>query len=134
MQTLVWFAPHDMPIGARIRPTIDESICVYDKLLLVLSEHSVGSRWVEQELETAPTKEEDAGREVLFPVRLDDAMVGIQVGWPTLVKRTRNVRDFTRWKEHYPYSKAFDRLLRDLKPGRENPPFSPHPATAKNTT
>lgn len=34
----VWFAPHDLPIGARIRPSIDESIRVYDKLLLVLSE------------------------------------------------------------------------------------------------
>jgi uncharacterized protein YjbI with pentapeptide repeats len=34
----VWFAPHDLPIGARIRPAIDESISLHDKLLLVLSE------------------------------------------------------------------------------------------------
>jgi hypothetical protein len=40
----VWFATHDMKIGARIRPTIDESIRVYDKLLLVLSEASVSSQ------------------------------------------------------------------------------------------
>jgi hypothetical protein len=110
----VWFAPHDMKIGARLRPTIDESIRVYDKLLLVLSEASVSSRWVEQEVETALAKEE-AGREVLFPVRLDDAVMNIQTGWPALVKRTRHVGDFTRWKEHDSYQKAFGRLLRDLR-------------------
>ena len=111
----VWFAPHDMRIGARIRPTIDESIRVYDKLLLVLSKNSVGSRWVEQEVETALAKEEDAEREVLFPVRLDETVMKIRSGWPALVKRTRHVGDFTNWKDHDSYQKAFDRLLRDLK-------------------
>ena len=111
-----WFAPHDMPIGARIRPTIDESIRVYDKLLLVLSEHSVSSQWVEQEVETALAKErEQEGKVVLFPLRIDDAVMEIKSGWPALLKNTRNVGDFTHWKEHDSYQKAFDRLLRDLK-------------------
>ena len=112
----VWFAPHDMPIGARIRPAIDESIRVYDKLLLVLSEHSVSSQWVEQEVETALAKErEREGKTVLFPIRIDDAIMESKAGWPALLKNTRNVGDFTRWKEHDSYRKAFDRLLRDLK-------------------
>jgi hypothetical protein len=112
----VWFAPHDMKIGARIRPTIDESIRVYDKLLLVLSEHSVSSQWVEQEVETALTKErEPEGKTVLFPVRIDDAVMEIKSGWPALLKNTRNVGDFTDWKDHDSYQRAFDRLLRDLK-------------------
>ncbi len=68
-----------------------QSIRLHDKLLLVLSENSVGSRWVEQEVETA-LAEEEAGREVLFPVRLDDTVMGIQTGWPALVKRTRHRR------------------------------------------
>ncbi|GHO94902.1 hypothetical protein KSF_049500 [Reticulibacter mediterranei] len=38
-----WFAPHDMKIGDKIRTRIDESIRIYDKLLLVLSEHSVNA-------------------------------------------------------------------------------------------
>jgi len=113
----VWFAPHDMPTGACIRPTIDESIRVYDKLLLVLSEHSVSSQWVEQEVETALRKERQAGGTVLFPVRLDDAVFEAGEGWPSLVKDTRHVGDFTRWKAHDSYRRAFDRLLRDLKAG-----------------
>ena len=112
----IWFAPHDLPIGARIRPAIDESIRVYDKLLLVLSEHSVSSQWVEQEVETALAKErEQEGKVVLFPLRIDDAVMEIKSGWPALLKNTRNVGDFTHWKEHDSYQKAFDRLLRDLK-------------------
>jgi hypothetical protein len=30
-------------------------------------------------------------------------------------KRTRHIGDFTRWKEHDAYTKALDRLLRDLR-------------------
>jgi uncharacterized protein YjbI with pentapeptide repeats len=114
----VWFAPHDMKIGARIRPTIDESIRVYDKLLLVLSEHSVSSQWVEQEVETALARErEQEGRTVLFPVRIDDTVMESKAGWPALLKNTRNVGEFTDWKDHDSYLKAFDRLLRDLRAG-----------------
>jgi hypothetical protein len=112
----VWFAPLDMAIGARIRPTIDESIRVYDKLLLVLSETSVHSQWVEQEVETALEKErESPGKTVLFPIRIDDAVMNSKAGWPALIKRSRNIGDFHNWKEHDSYTKAFKRLLRDLK-------------------
>jgi hypothetical protein len=42
-----WFATEDLKIGAEIRTGIDESIRVHDKLLLVLSETSVKSQWVQ---------------------------------------------------------------------------------------
>ena len=38
-----WFASEDMKIGDRLRPRLDETIRVYDKLLLVLSKASVAS-------------------------------------------------------------------------------------------
>jgi len=38
-----WYAPEDMKIGDRTRSCIDEVIHVHDKLLLVLSKHSVAS-------------------------------------------------------------------------------------------
>ena len=52
-----WFAPEDMRIGDKIRSRIDEAIRLHDKLLLVLSEYSVESTWVEKEVETAFEKE-----------------------------------------------------------------------------
>jgi hypothetical protein len=112
-----WFAPEDMKIGDTFRLRIDESIRIYDKLLLVLSENSVSSQWVESEVETAMERERENAhhRTVLFPVRLDDAVNDIRTGWPADVRRTRHIGDFTRWKDHDSYQKAFDRLLRDLK-------------------
>src|SRR5205823_5416694 len=52
-----WYAPEDLKIGDKFRPRIDEAIRMYDKLLLVLSKHSVNSPWVEKEVETAFEKE-----------------------------------------------------------------------------
>ncbi len=110
-----WFAPQDLKIGARIRPSIDESIRRYDKLLLVLSAHSLTSPWVEQEVETALAKERDESRTVLFPIRLDHSVMDIEGGWPGLIRNTRHIGDFTRWKQRDDYQNAFERLLRDLK-------------------
>jgi hypothetical protein len=80
------------------------------------SEASVSSQWVEQEVETALARErEQEGKTVLFPVRIDDSVMEVKSGWPALLKNTRNVGDFTNWKDHDSYQRAFDRLLRDLK-------------------
>jgi len=77
-----WYAPEDLKIGAEIRTGIDESIRLHDKLLLVLSETSIRSQWVQQEVETALAREREHGRIVLFPIRLDDAAMQIKTGWP----------------------------------------------------
>ncbi len=110
-----WFAPEDMKIGDRIRDRIDQTIRVYDKLLLILSEHSIQSQWVEQEVEAALEKERKTKTTVLFPVRLDEAVMTVESGWARLVRNTRHIGDFINWKDHDAYQKAFDRLLRDLK-------------------
>jgi hypothetical protein len=110
-----WYAPKHMKIGDKIRPTIDQSIRVHDKLLLVLSEHSMASQWVEQEVETALARDREQGETVLFPVRLDDAVMKIESGWQALIRNTRHIGDFSRWKDHDAYQQAFERLLRDLK-------------------
>ncbi len=115
-----WFAPEDMKIGDRIRDRIDQSIRLYDKLLLVLSEHSVMSEWVEDEVEAAMEKERlarEGGEErvVLFPVRLDEAIKTTTKAWAAKLRRQRHIADFSSWKNHDDYQKAFTRLLRDLK-------------------
>jgi|SRR5271157_1419840 len=38
-----WFAPHDIKGGRKIHEQIDEAIRLHDKLLLILSEHSMSS-------------------------------------------------------------------------------------------
>jgi uncharacterized protein YjbI with pentapeptide repeats len=121
-----WFAPEDMKIGDRLRPRIDETIRLYDKVLLVLSKTSVASQWVEQEVETALARERQQGTTILFPVRIDNTVMTLDTGWPALIRHTRNIGDFRRWKTHDVYQKAFDRLLRDLK-AAEKPPAGARP-------
>jgi TIR domain/Pentapeptide repeats (8 copies) len=110
-----WFAPEDLKIGDEFRSRIDESIQVYDRLLLILSEYSVTSRWVQKEVETAFEKESKENRIVLFPLRTDEAVMQSAVGWAADIRRMRHIGDFRLWKDHDAYQQAFNRLLRDLK-------------------
>lgn len=110
-----WFAPVDMKIGDKIRGRIDEAIHLQDKLLLLLSEHSIQSSWVEDEVEAALEKERRQQRLVLFPVRLDEQVMQTTQSWAAKLRRSRTIGDFTRWNDPKAYQQAFDRLLRDLK-------------------
>jgi hypothetical protein len=110
-----WFAPEDLKIGAKIRTSIDESIRLHDKLLLILSQYSIASQWIEQEVERALARERKEGKVILFPIRLDQTVMDIEEGWPALVRNTCNIGDFTRWKQHDEYQTAFARLLKDLQ-------------------
>lgn len=107
-------APHDLEIGAPIVRGIDEAIRLYDKLLIILSEASVNSRWVEFEVSTALQREVEQGRTMLFPIRLDDAVLHTPSGWAAQL-RTRHIGDVHAWKDHDHYQAAFARLLRDLQ-------------------
>lgn len=105
----------NMKIGDKIRPTIDESIRSSDKLLVILSEHSVKSNWVEHEVEHALDLEIERKKTALFPVRIDDAVMESKTGWAGNIRRQRHIGDFTQWKQPDAYTTAFDRLLRDSK-------------------
>jgi hypothetical protein len=69
-----WFAPEDLKIGDRFHDEIEGAIRRHDKLLLVLTETSVGSDWVRTEVESALERKHRERKEVLFPVCLDDAI------------------------------------------------------------
>ena len=67
-----WFAPHDLQGGRKIHEQIDEAILVYDRLLLIISEASMHSEWVQTEIAKARKREMREDRRMLFPVRLVD--------------------------------------------------------------
>ncbi|MBI3920429.1 MAG: hypothetical protein HY318_03335 [Armatimonadetes bacterium] len=74
-------------------------------------------------------EERKRGKTGLFRVRLDDSdsqspsVFSVDKGWVNLTKNSRHIGDFTDWRNHDSYQRAFDRLLRDLKAGQ--PPFAP---------
>jgi uncharacterized protein YjbI with pentapeptide repeats len=110
-----WFAPEDLKIGDKLRASFDEAIRIHDKLMVVLSESSVKSSWVEKEVETAFEQEHQQNRTVLFPIRLDEVVMETKQAWAADIRRTRHIGDFRNWKDHDSYKKAVERLLRDLK-------------------
>ena len=116
-----WFAPHDMPIGAKIIDAIDEAIRLRDKVLLILSEHSVASDWVEEEVTRALDEERSRKTTVLFPIRVDDAVLNTSEAWARGLRIQRHIGDFCLWKDHDAYQKALERVLRDLKVAQAGP-------------
>jgi len=116
-----WYAPEDMKIGDRIRPRIDQEIRLRDKLLVILSNNSLASEWVGDEVEAALEEEKASRRTILFPIRLDNAVMDSRSDWAAKIKRRRHIGDFSGWKDEAKYQKAFQRLMRDLKTsGAEN--------------
>ena len=111
-----WFAPEHLKIGDSVRKVIYDKIHVHDKLLLILSKHSVASPWVEEEVEQAIEEEGRRRRPVLFPVRLDDAVMRSRKGWASAVRK-RQIGDFRNRDSTSGYTRAFERLVRDLKSG-----------------
>jgi hypothetical protein len=110
-----WFAPHDLPIGAKTWDAIDEAIRLRDKVLLVLSRAAIDSNWVEDEVNKAYAEERERGTTVLFPIRIDDSVMTTTEPWARKLRDQRNIGDFLRWQEPHEYNKSFNRVLRDLK-------------------
>ena len=53
----VWFAPEDIKGGKKIHEQIDKAINRHDKLIIVLSENSMRSDWVQTEVRKARKRE-----------------------------------------------------------------------------
>jgi hypothetical protein len=124
-----WFAPHDISAGRKVYEQIDEAIHLYDRLLLILSEHSMSSEWVKTEIAHARQKELNEKRQVLFPISLvsfekirDWKNFDADTGKDSAREiREYFIPDFSNWKDHDSYQAAFERLVTDLKTEEKKP-------------
>lgn len=108
-----WLDARQMKVGHNISDQIGRAIQAHDKLLLVLSKASVRSDWVQQEISKALELERTRQKTVLFPVRLDDAVLSTRAkGFAQL--KNRLIIDFHNWRDRREYQRAFSRLVRDL--------------------
>lgn len=118
-----WFAPHAVQGGKKLHEQIDEAIRLHDKLLLILSPHSMESEWVKTEISKARKREVRDKRRVLFPIRI--APFETLRDWECFDADTgkdsaREIReyfipDFSNWKSYESFEEAFQRLLNDLR-------------------
>ncbi|MFN0111695.1 MAG: toll/interleukin-1 receptor domain-containing protein [Blastocatellia bacterium] len=125
----VWFSPEDVKGGEKLFDQIERAIQLHDRLLLVLSEESLKSGWVETEIRKAIETEKREGRRKLFPIRITDfetikkwRCFDADTGKDLAVEvREYFIPDFSDWKDHDSFEAAFDRLLRDLKAEEQSP-------------
>jgi uncharacterized protein YjbI with pentapeptide repeats len=110
-----WRDIHDMKAG-RMEKQIDRAISQNRTVLLVLSENSLKSDWVEHEVRTARELEKEMGRDVLCPVALDDSWKSSH--WPKRVMEQimeYNILDFSAWKDDSKFDSMFRKLIDGLE-------------------
>jgi hypothetical protein len=118
----VWFASDDIKGDDKLHEQIERAIQLHDRLLLVLSKHSLASAWVQLELRRARRAELTSGRRKLFLIRLMD-FEALQE-WECHDSRTGGdlaeevrqyfIPDFSDWKNHDAFESSFSKLMRDL--------------------
>jgi uncharacterized protein YjbI with pentapeptide repeats len=110
-----WRDTHDTVAG-RLDRQIDRAIRLNPTVLLVLSEHSLRSDWVEHEVRTARGLEKEFGRDVLCPVALDDSWKS--ASWPRQLMAQiieYNILDFSAWRDDAKFDGMFRKLIDGLE-------------------
>ncbi len=114
----VWMAAKDIGEG-KLHEQIEMSIKLYDKLLLVLSEHSMLSEWVKSEIRWAVEAGLQEKTQKLLPIRLVDMDAISQWKYfdtdfgKDLAREIRQyyIHDFSRWRNRKAFEKAFANLM-----------------------
>lgn len=109
-----WRDIHDLKAG-RMETQIDRAIRKHEKVLLILSEHSLRSDWVEHEVRKAREVEKELGRDVICPVRLDDCWKSSR--WPKRLMEQimeYNILDFSTWRDDDQFDDMFHKLIDGL--------------------
>ncbi len=109
-----WYAPEDLRLGAKIRPSLHDAIQNSDRFIVVLSESSIKSDWVEDEVEQALQIERETQSTLLLPVRIDDSVMSCDAGWAASLRRIRNIADFSKWSQRLEYKQSMERVLNEL--------------------
>jgi uncharacterized protein YjbI with pentapeptide repeats len=121
-----WLAEHDMRPGRRIVDQLQEAIDSRERVLLILSEHSIQSPWVNFEIRRARDRERAAQNDVLFPVSLlpferlrEWTSVDTDTGEDLArVVREFYIQDFSNWKEETAFVESLDKLVASLRKER----------------
>lgn len=110
-----WRDIHDMKSG-RLEKQVDRALRLNPTVLVVLSEHSIKSDWVEHEVNTAREIEKELNRDCLCPVALDDSWKSSP--WDQRLMRQikkYNILDFSNWQDKATFGTTFKKLVDGLQ-------------------
>ena len=109
-----WRDIHDAKAG-RLETQVGRAIRHNPTVLLILSENSTKSDWVEHEVRLSRKLEKEIERDVLCPIALDESWKTCK--WPERVMEQvtdYNILDFSKWEDDDEFDKAFDKLIQGL--------------------
>jgi hypothetical protein len=110
-----WRDIHEMKTG-RMEKQIDRATRQIPTVLLILSQHSIKSDWVEDEIHTARELEKEMGRDVLCPVALDDTWKNSHLPKRIMEQIMEyNIPDFSAWKDDSKFESMFRKLIDGLE-------------------
>jgi hypothetical protein len=112
-----WFAPESLRVGEHWQERLDSGLARAEKLIVVLSAHALASPWVGYEVEAALRRDATAPseRSMLFPLRLDDAVLAAEDGWPARIRDRVQIADFRGWEDPVRYGVALRRLVHEMR-------------------
>ena len=110
-----WFAPENLKDSEPDKPTMYHTVRLPSRLLLILSQHSIKSDWIEAEVEAAFEQESKHRQPVLLPVCLDSAARETTQVWADQIRQTRPIIDFSAWQDPAAYQVALEQLLDKFK-------------------
>jgi hypothetical protein len=109
-----WRDTHDATAG-RLEKVVDRAIRQNPVMLLILSENSIKSDWVEFEAKSARELEKVSGRDILCPIALDNSWKDCD--WPGVLRQQimdYNILDFSKWKDEGEFEEKSRRLVNGL--------------------
>ena len=124
---VVWYDNRNVQGGRSLEDQFCDAIRASDRLLLVVSQSSLASWWVDREVGEAMRRavevsdREECRRSLIFPIRLHsmEQLKSILKGAPAdshfhVLMHDFHLRDFTRWREPECFDRACEALIRDL--------------------
>jgi hypothetical protein len=110
-----WRDLHDGKAG-RTEKQIDRVNCQNPKVLLVLSQDSLNSDWIEHEIHRARGLEKEMGHDILYSVTLDASWKdhrGSQRVTKSIMESS--ILDFSEWRNDSQLDRLLPRLIDELK-------------------
>jgi len=112
---LFWRDVHHATSG-RLEKVVDRAIRHNPTVLIIFSENSIQSDWVQHEVRKAHKLGKETRRDVLCPIALDDSWKNCN--WPERIMEhvlEYNILDFSAWEDDSAFKKNFKKLTDGLK-------------------
>lgn len=110
-----WFDRKTMKSGDDISAKVGEAIVSFDKILVIISQHSLESLWVFKEITLAENKARESVVPVLLPIKIDNHIEEVDNVMTSMFKPQIHIGNFCDWEDPKNYQKSLDQLLKSLE-------------------